>query len=1428
MQNSDSLKLATPVLPSGGGAIVGLKGDIATAGPDGAAKLVIPLPVSTGRGYAPPLSLSYHSRSGNGPFGMGWSIGMPVVQLRTCKGVPQFDGTDEFTGPDGEVLVPVLDNVGKPENRNASTLLGELVGGNFTVQAYRYRTETDFSRLEYWRQEGGDTDFWVLYPPDGQVHLLGHSTGTRISNPQNPAQTAVWLLESSVSATGEQIYYQYRAESDDGCSDEEKSSHPADSAQRYLAAVWYGNRKAGRTLPSLTGEPVAADWLFTLVCDYGERSTDAGTPPGWLAPGSGNRPCRADAFSSREYGFELRTRRLCRQVLMYHAVTALAGEEKTDDVPQLVSRLLLTYNEDSSMSTLQTLQQVAYEHDGTPRMLPPLSFSWQTFTPPAAGRVTWQERDDMGRLSPQQPYQLVDLNGEGIAGILYQDAGSWCYRSPERHAGDDVDAITWDKGVALPSLPALSEGGVLADTDGDGYPEWVVAYPGMAGRYKRTPEGQWRSFIPLSALPVEYAHSNVMLTDLSGDGLADLVLIGPKSIRLYSGTGDGWTQVRTVMQAKGTTLPVPGIDARVMVAFSDIVGSGLQHLVEVRASGVRYWPNAGHGRFDAPVSIPGFSVPAATFNPAQLFLADIDGSGTVDMIYAMNDHLLVWLNQSGNRFAKPFRIDLPDDVRFDRACSLQVADIQGLGVASLMLAVPHPTPRHWVCHLTESKPWLLIGMNNNMGAIHTLFYRSSAQFWLDEKAAATVAGKIAPVSRLPFVLQTLQRTEVTDEITANRLVSTVRYRHGVWDGCEREFRGFGFVEVSDTDAVASEGNSGLITLPAVSRHWYATGVPEVDLGLPSEYWPGDTAAFSHYIPRFTTGSGESEQTYEPDKATAFWLNRGLKGLLLRTELYGADKSSQEGVPYTVTETRPQVRLVEKAETYPVIWSSVVESRSYVYERVSSDPQCSQQVRLTSDEFGLPLRQVSISYPRRQQPDISPYPVTLPDGLFAASFDGQQKALHLMLTQHGWHGLSDVVKGSFVTGLPDASRSDVFTLPASTVPATGLTLESLLKKDGPLSQASASVFAGQSRSWYLDDGGNETTDTPAFPPRQAFTEAAMLNESMATALAQDVTAAQLVQPGYLQTDLLFPRADEEGRKIWSVRQGYVTYRSGEHFWQPVTYRATLLTGAVSVTRDACDCVVTKQQDAAGQTVSAEYDWRFLTPTRVTDANDNIHTATADALGRITMMRFYGTEKGQLAGYSNGAFSVPGSAEIALALKSPLSVAQCVVYVPDSWMYTGTDKLPPHLVILTTDRYDADPEQQIRQQVTFFDGFGRTLQQAARQTNGEAWQRSPDGALVTSSDGVPVTIESDFRWAVSGRKEYDNKGQIVRNYQPYFLDDWKYVRDDSARQDLNASTHYYDPAGREWQVKTAKGWLRRSLYTPWFIVSEDENDTQEQVN
>ncbi|HBT4804028.1 TPA: hypothetical protein MB363_003601 [Klebsiella quasipneumoniae subsp. similipneumoniae] len=60
-------------------------------------------------------------------------------------------------------------------------------------------------------------------------------------------------------------------------------------------------------------------------------------------------------------------------------------------------------------------------------------------------------------------------------------------------------------------------------------------------------------------------------------------------------------------------------------------------------------------------------------------MADLDGSGTSDLIYVRRDHPEVHLNESGKLFAEPISIALPDSVFLDDTCCLQVADIQGVG-----------------------------------------------------------------------------------------------------------------------------------------------------------------------------------------------------------------------------------------------------------------------------------------------------------------------------------------------------------------------------------------------------------------------------------------------------------------------------------------------------------------------------------------------------------------------------------------------------------------------------------------------------------------------------------------------------------------------------------------------------------------------------
>src|SRR5438552_11709276 len=83
-------------LPQGGGAMHGIGEKFSPDLFTGTGNFTVPLALPPGRnGFQPQLSLGYSSGSGNGPFGLGWSLSVPGVSRRTSKGVPLYDDAQD-------------------------------------------------------------------------------------------------------------------------------------------------------------------------------------------------------------------------------------------------------------------------------------------------------------------------------------------------------------------------------------------------------------------------------------------------------------------------------------------------------------------------------------------------------------------------------------------------------------------------------------------------------------------------------------------------------------------------------------------------------------------------------------------------------------------------------------------------------------------------------------------------------------------------------------------------------------------------------------------------------------------------------------------------------------------------------------------------------------------------------------------------------------------------------------------------------------------------------------------------------------------------------------------------------------------------------------------------------------------------------------
>lgn len=1460
--NNNNMMVVPPSLPKGGGTIQGMGESLGSIGPTGELNATLPLPVTAGRSYAPSLNLNYSNHGGNSTFGLGWNIPLLSIRRRTSQGTPQYNENDTFIGPDGEVLVVEMNEQGQPISTTVDSYQGVALGKTYQVSRYFPRIEGGFNRIEYW-QSDSEQPFWLIHGADGQLHCLGKSAQARISGTA-PTHIAEWLIEESVSPMGEHICYRYLAE--DSAELDDNQAAREHEANRYLSLIHYGNKTAESMLFAWHDAIPADDqWLFTLIFDYGERGLDLTTKPSYTA--TGNWSVRHDPFSDYRYGFEVRTYRLCRQVLMFHRFAEL-GEGAT-----LVSRLMLEYDDNAVVSLLTGARLLAYSDDDKAVSIPPLDLSYSAFSPVTASDQ-WQDFIQSPGLSDGNYYQFVDLYGDGLSGVLYKSGNDWRYCSPERdQTSNDPNAITYSDWRLLPNIPAQQNAGMLMDVDGDGYLDWLVV-DGIRGRYSMTPERQWTSFIPLNALPNEFTHPDATLADIVGSGMSDLALIGPKSVRFYAaerGSGDFATAI-DVAQDSNITLPFNRIDERELVAFSDVLGSGQQHIVRVRYDAVTCWPNLGRGKFAEPITLSGFAVDEADFDPMRVYLADLDGSGAVDIIYAEHDKLRIFQNQSGNSFKELPALALPVGVYFDHLCHLNIADMQGLGVASIVLSVEYMAPRRWVIHLTNEKPYLLNAMNNNMGANRTFNYRSSAQFWLDEKRDNPQA-----INYLPFPVHTISAVYTEDEISGNRLSQTYRYWHGVYDPKENEFRGFGLVDARDTDENA-EGNTDLLSAPSLIRSWYHTGLQGDETRATQEKWADDESALTLKSARLTTlntTTGLDELLTDADETDNYWFYRSLKGMPLYSEVYGEDGLSTS--PYQVTSYRYLVRSLvrNKAANAFVTMPLMQEQLNYGYERIKTDPQCAQQLQLRFDEYGVTTHAVTINYPRRLKTSSNPYPDTLPETSWASSYDDQQNVLRLSESLQNVYHLTDFQ--NWRLGLPHQSRNNMLIYERDRIPTEGFSVEALLDSGGLLADDAVRIYAGQVDVIYQGESQPDIKGLVYYIRQAELDETAL--QAYDGIISSEELTGKLTNAGYVSTARLLGKENEAN--VWAIESGFTTYSGAETFYRPLKQQATRLTGEQEITWDSNACVVVSIKDALDNTSRLEYDYRFLQPVKSTDINDNVSQVVLDPLGRVLYSRSWGTENGNDVGFTpDHTFIAPTNVEEVLALSAPLPVASASVVNNESWMgnirqeqlsrlapdtdalwstlvanriitpegfirsrvkdklakqsalpagvaevLASAEKIPPHAAVVSADRYPDDSEQQVRASVVFSDGFGRLLQTSGRVVAGSAYVRQEDGSLKLDGNNKPIVEEAMTRWAISGRVEYDNKGQAIRQFRPYFLNDWRYTNNQSANTNLYADTHFYDPLGRITKVVTAKGYERRAAFYPWFSVSEDENDTAE---
>src|SRR5262249_43493641 len=276
-------------------------------------------------------------------------------------------------------------------------------------------------------------------------------------------------------------------------------------------------------------------------------------------------------------------------------------------------------------------------------------------------------------------------------------------------------------------------------------------------------------------------------------------------------------------------------------------------------------------------------------------------------------------------------------------------------------------------------------------------------------------------------------------------------------------------------------------------------------------------------------------------------------------------------------------------------------------------------------------------------------------------------------------------------------------------------------------------------------------------------------------------------------------------------------------------------------DAHDLAPVKSQDALGNVIAAQLDYRTLQPKLITDPNGNRTEAEIDALGMVVATAVRGKKIENLGDLLEDFDADLPPATLQSFVANPHGQAASllgkattrIVYDLDRWRRCGQ---PPFAASLARETHYNDPggpQTKIQISFSYSDGFGREIQKKIQAEAGDAPQRQADipqsggdirpGALLPGVNGDLVLANTSHRWVGTGRTVFNNKGKPVKQYEPFFSSTHLYEGEREMTDAGVSPVLFYDPVERVIATLHPNHTYEKVVFDPWQQTTYDVNDT-----